>query len=93
MARVVGQKTAIGSRNGDCQGCIEPFAKGNRMTGVSEGREFKGWFCDECIRKFDPPVYGAAITERPEPLFTDGRETEPKGKPHGHNAQGMDRNR
>ena len=76
MPRMVGRKNAIGTLNVECQGCLGHFRRGQRMTAVSEGREFKGWFCDECIRRFNPPVAGAVIAERPEPLFAGGWETE-----------------
>lgn len=76
MARQVGKKTAIGSGNGDCSGCLKPIAKGERMTAVSEGIKFKGYFCDECIRKWTPPVFGAEIEERPGPLIIEIDDTE-----------------
>ena len=95
MPRVVGQKTAIGATaNGDCQGCLEPFAKSDRMTGVSEGREFKGWFCDQCICNWNPPVDGAEIAEHPSPLLDVDESEKPrtqKGNTHGRDTNVMDR--
>ena len=82
MPRKVGEKAAMKSRSGDCTGCTKPFTAGQRMTAVSEGvspnSEFKGWFCDECIRNFTPPVTGVEITERPGPLFTGDEQEKPE---------------
>ena len=81
MPRKVGQRTAVGKHHGDCPGCLQPITTGQKVIGVSEGTQFLGWFCTECIRKWTPPITGIEIRERPEPLFTDAPETNEQEKP------------
>lgn len=64
-ARKVGEKTAVGRGNrGQCHGCLEPFANGQRVTAI--GRDRTGpieWFCDDCVQRMEPTPRG--ITNAP----------------------------